>query len=125
MGLPNPSTLKVGSWRTLVPGISKEGSRTKALRLRAEKAREQLSKGQRILKLILLVQLENMGKNKILEEVENDSEKEIGVSTARNGCTIQLKGPSKMRILQWVNMVADISQPEMTSTRAACPRLKV
>jgi hypothetical protein len=49
---------------------------------------------QKILKLALVVQIEAVVRNQILEVVKTDSEKVIGVSTARNVCTIQLKGAS-------------------------------
>ena len=71
----------------------KKDLRQEALRLRAEKHDGKLSEGQRIFKLTLVVQIEAVVRNQILEVVEKDFEKVIGVSTAKNGYTIHWKVP--------------------------------
>jgi hypothetical protein len=72
-----------------------------------------------------LVVIEAVVGNQISEVVENDSEKDIGVITARNGYNnIQLKGASKIRMLQSANMATDMNQSEIMVTRAARPRIK-
>jgi len=53
-----------------------------------------LSEGQWILKLSWKVQIKAVVRKQVLKVMEKDSEKNIGVTTARNEYTIQLKGAS-------------------------------
>ena len=65
-----------------------------ALRLRAENAREEAFEWPKNLQAHLGGADRDRGHKQVLKVVEDDSEKEIGVSTARNGYTIQLKDAS-------------------------------
>ena len=64
----------------------------------------------------MVVQIEAVVTNHMLEIVENESERDIGVSNARNEQTIRLTRASRIGMLQSGNIAADIYRPEITVT---------